>query len=268
MASPLSGRSGPIALFERRVRDAPVPYDRGMATVIARPIGRTRRFIGVLLPILLLLGTFALFDRVGQLQLEQSAAAKEKYWTNPISGKAAWLPQGWTLSIRTVEGAKDPVFSFAALDGSSVVRLAADSDVTGQEEITVYARQQRIALSTILQLDGDWAPFKVGNVEFVEANGFFLKRGPGQLFPEENRVPLLARHALFQANGPTTQPSPVATRAGVVPDHPLAGRPARRRGHTFFSASRSTRPSPLVKVSELEPDCCCETPEMPWSPLS
>lgn len=156
--------------YRRVAQGLPASYDVGSVIVQQAEISRWRRAIGMLFCVSVLLGAFvfALWPRTAMLE-EASAATLPVEWTNPLTGKSAPLPPGWSVTVMEA-GNGEPFYLFHSADRTKQAIWGAEGEVAGLSDIASYAQALKISLADKVTL-GKFSPAEVPGM--LRAHGSF-----------------------------------------------------------------------------------------------
>lgn len=162
--------------YRRLGQGLPASYDEGVVLVKQDEMPSWRRAIGMIFCAAVFVGGVAWGywpDNSTSYSPPAAVSRAPVSWTNPVTGKVATLPAGWTASAQD-NGEGATVYVFNSDDQTRQAIFGVENSVTGITDVQTYGRALKAGLESTMTL-GDFAA--TGTPGVLRADGVFNSEG-------------------------------------------------------------------------------------------
>lgn len=162
--------------YRRLAQGLQASYDEGVALVKQDEMPGWRRALGMIFCATVFIGGIAWAywpDNSTSYSPPASVSRAPVSWTNPVTGKVAMLPAGWSASAED-NGEGATVYVFISSDQTRQAIFGVENSVTGITDVQTYGRALKAGLQTTMTL-GDFAA--TGTPGVLRADGTFNSEG-------------------------------------------------------------------------------------------
>lgn len=162
--------------YRRLAQGLQASYDEGIALVKQDEMPGWRRALGMIFCATVFIGGIAWAywpDNSTSYSPPASVSRAPVSWTNPVTGKVATLPAGWSASAED-NGEGATVYVFISSDQTRQAIFGVENSVTGITDVQAYGRALKAGLQTTMTL-GDFAAN--GTPGVLRADGTFNSGG-------------------------------------------------------------------------------------------
>lgn len=162
--------------YRRLAQGLPASYDEGVALVKQDEIPGWRRAIGMIFCAAVFIGgiVWAYWPDSSNSYSPPAAVSRVSVsWTNPLTGKIATLPSGWTASAQD-NGEGATVYVFNSEDQTRQAIFGVENSVAGITDVQTYGRALKAGLESTMTLSDFTA---TGTPGVLRADGAFNSDG-------------------------------------------------------------------------------------------